>query len=186
VYNKIMARKAKLMIQVLELLAMGTMLGFTKSKKERRKLFEESDRIWYSMDRKQLYQILERLKLRHAIQIIKCSDGIEAVQLTNLGKALSLSHQFRNMQLMPKRKWDKKWRFVLFDVPESKKKTRDALRRKLKHLGFLEFQKSVFIYPYPCREEINLVINFFDIAELVYYIEAPIIPDVIFRKHFKI
>lgn len=174
------------MIQVLELLAMGTMLGFTKSKKGRRKLFEESDRAWYSMDRKQLYQILERLKLRHTIQIIKRSDGIEAVQLTDSGKALSLSHQFKNIKLAPTRKWDKKWRFVLFDVPESKKKTRDALRRKLKYLGFLEFQKSVFIYPFPCREEINFVINFFGISESVYYIEAPIIPDTIFRKHFKI
>jgi|SRR3989344_2794306 len=181
-----MARGAKLLTHVLELLATGTLLGFVKSKMERRKLFEESDRVWYSMDRKQLYQILERLKLRGAIEMIKRGDGIEKVQFTNAGKALFLSRQFKDMKLSPKKKWDRKWRFVLFDIPESKKKTRDALRRKLKHFGFLEFQKSVFIYPYPCRDEINFVINFFDIAELVYYIEAPIVPDAIFRKHFKI
>lgn len=174
------------MTQVLELLAAGTLLGFVKSKKERRKLFEESDRVWYSMDRKQLYQILGRLKLRGAIEVIKRGDGVEKVQFTNAGRFLSLSHQFKSMKLIPKKKWDRKWRLVLFDIPESIKKTRDALRRKLKHLGFLEFQKSVFVYPYPCRDEINFVINFFDIAESVYYIEAPIIPDTNLKKHFKI
>lgn len=174
------------MAQVLELLATGAMIGFVKGKTERRKLYEESDRIWYSMDRKQLYQILERLKLRHAIEMVKHGGGINAVQLTNSGKAFSLSHQFKNMKLALKKKWDGKWRFVLFDIPESKKKTRDALRRKLKHLGFLEFQKSVFIYPYPCGDEINFVINFFGIADSVYYIEAPIVPDASFRQHFKI
>ena len=35
---------------------------------------------------------------------------------------------------------------VLFDIPETQKKIRDSLRKKLKKLGFLEFQKSVFIF----------------------------------------
>ena len=180
-----MAGKAKLVSQFLELLATGVLLGFAR-RGERKRLLEESDRVWHSIDRKQLYQILERLKLQRAIEVIKQGEGIETIRLTNKGKAKALTYRFRNLTLPRKKRWDKKWRLVLFDIQESKKKLRDALRRKLKELGFLEFQKSVFIYPFACRDEINFVINFFNLAECVYYIEAPIDVDSHLRKYFKV
>lgn len=48
-----------------------------------------------------------------------------------------------------KQKWDKRWRIVFFDVPEKKRYYRDQLRLILKTVGFKEFQKSTWIYPYP-------------------------------------
>ncbi len=45
-------------------------------------------------------------------------------------------------------KWDGKWRIVLFDVPESKRPVRDYLRGVLKRLGFREFQRSMWVWPY--------------------------------------
>ena len=48
-----------------------------------------------------------------------------------------------------KQKWDKKWRIIFFDVPEKKRHYRDYLRTILKVIGFKEFQKSIWIYPYP-------------------------------------
>lgn len=44
--------------------------------------------------------------------------------------------------------WDKKWRIIFFDVPEKKRRYRDELRSMLKVIGFKEFQKSIWIYPY--------------------------------------
>lgn len=38
---------------------------------------------------------------------------------------------------------------LFFDIPEKKRKYRDYLRRVLKLIGFCEFQKSIWIYPYP-------------------------------------
>ena len=46
-------------------------------------------------------------------------------------------------------KWDRKWRIVFFDVPEKKRRYRDFLRTIIKTAGFKEFQKSIWIYPYP-------------------------------------
>ena len=46
-------------------------------------------------------------------------------------------------------KWDGGWRMVLFDIPEEKRKYRDYLRKVLKLVGFKEFQRSIWIYPYP-------------------------------------
>ena len=52
---------------------------------------------------------------------------------------------------------------VLFDIPEKHKKAREALREILKKLGFYEYQKSVLVYPYECRNEIDFVIEYFEI-----------------------
>ena len=179
-----MSEYGKFTWKILELLATGTLLGFTKDRSLKRELLEECDQIWYEMDRKQLYRFLERMHLKNYVEFISKKGGIERVKLTNQGRARFLEYQFKNIILGKNKRWDGKWRMVLFDIPEPKKKIRDALRRKLKELGFLEFQKSVFVYPYPCRDEINFVINFWDIQEHVYYIEAPIIPDQMLRSHF--
>lgn len=181
-----MAGYGKLAGKVLALLASGVMLGFTKDRKMRRELLEEADKIWLSIDRKTLNQLLKRLKLQGLIAFSDKSNREESIKLTEQGRRRAVAYKFYNLSLKPRKKWDGKWRIVLFDIPEQKKKTRDALRRKLKRLGFLEFQKSVFIYPYPCEDEINFVINFFNIHDMVYYIEAPITPDHNFRAHFKI
>lgn len=47
-----------------------------------------------------------------------------------------------------KRKWDRQWRIVVFDIAEANKKTRDNLRAKLRELGFGMLQESVWITPY--------------------------------------
>jgi len=52
-------------------------------------------------------------------------------------------------------KWDKKWRIVFFDVPEKKRHYRDYLRTILRTVGFREFQKSIWIYPYPVPQFIK-------------------------------
>lgn len=169
--------------KVLNILANGFALSLSRSRQRRFQLHKECDKLWYSMDRKQLYHILRSLRLNGFVKIVK-QQNTEKIYLNRKGKAQWLRYQFKNLSLKTKKRWDKKWRIVLFDIPESKKKIRDALRRKLKQIGFLEFQKSVFIYPFGCGDEINFIINFFDIEENVYYLEAPISPDYSFRRHF--
>jgi DNA-binding transcriptional regulator PaaX len=170
--------------KILNILANGFVLSLMKDKRRRFQLHKECNRIWYTIDRKQLYQILKRLQAGGLIRTIKCANNVEKIHLDEKGKMRWLQYQFNDLQLKTPKRWDKKWRIVLFDISESKKRIRDALRKKLKKLGFLEFQKSVFIYPYPCQGEINFIINFFDIEDCVYYLEAPILSDYNFRRHF--
>lgn len=175
-----MSRYSVLAGKVLELLATGALLGFTRNRQQRLELIREADYIWNTIDLKELQSLVRKLK------ILKFVQGDNRITLTEKGRRRNLWYKFKQIKPARSRKWDKKWRIVMFDISEPKKKTRDALRRKLKEIGFLEFQKSVFVYPYPCRDEINFIINFFEIAENVYYLEAPISPDDILRKHFQI
>ncbi len=91
------------------------------------------------------------------------------------------------MRILKPRKWDGKWRIVGFDIPEKQKKAREALRYKLKELGFLQIQKSLFLYPYPCREEIEFIGEIFQINKCITFIEAiSITNESYLKREFKI
>lgn len=53
--------------------------------------------------------------------------------------------------------WDGKWRIVMFDIREKRRRARSQLRLLLLGTGFLRLQDSVWVYPYPCDEFIGLV-----------------------------
>ena len=49
--------------------------------------------------------------------------------------------------------WDRKWRLVIFDIEEKNKPIRNSLRDLLKHLGFAQMQRSVWISPFDYLED---------------------------------
>jgi DNA-binding transcriptional regulator PaaX len=114
-------------------------------------------------------------------------DGTITIILTDKGKQKALTYDFGKMEIKKPQKWDKKWRVVLFDIPENRKKIRDALRYHLKNLGFYEFQKSVFVHPYDCKDEIDYLIEFYDIRRFVRFIIADSLDNELhLKKHFNL
>lgn len=71
-----------------------------------------------------------------------------------------------------KKKWDGRWRLVMYDLPIRFKRARDLFRWKLKDLGLYQFQKSVWIYPYPCEGELLFVADFFGVRKYVEILEV--------------
>lgn len=96
--------------------------------------------------------------------------------------------QLDDMEIEKPAHWDKKWRVVIFDIPDKfKRRARDALREKLKKLGFCQLQKSVWVIPYPCQKEIQLLCELFNITPFVNIITAEsIYNDIKLRKYFKL
>lgn len=83
--------------------------------------------------------------------------------------------------------WDGKWRMVMFDIPEDKRKLRNILRFHLKKVGFLQIQGSVWIYPYPCEEIVTLIkTNFNFSSEVIYITTESFENDRKFKKVFKL
>ena len=83
-----------------------------------------------------------------------------------------MRYEFDKMVIERKGKWDNHWRVVLFDVPEGQKVLRDSLRTKMKNMGLVELQKSVFVHPFECRDEIDFLIEIYDARRYVRFIEA--------------
>jgi len=91
-------------------------------------------------------------------------------------------HDFKNKK--PK-KWDKKWRILIFDIPEEKRALRDKVRLTLTAIGFTKLQNSVWVYPYDCEDIIALMKVDFQIGrELLYLIVDNIENDKWLEKHF--
>jgi len=114
-------------------------------------------------------------------------DGTIEMLLTQAGKKKILVFNPDNLQIKKPKYWDKKWRLVIFDIPEKFKKSRDTFRRWLKSLGFLEFQKSVFIFPYDCQKELDGLIELLNLRHFVRYAVVEYIDNELnFKKKFQL
>jgi len=127
---------------------------------------------WRDINRKQLRDTINNLYKSKLVDVKENKYGILKMVVTQKGKKAILSYNFDQMKINKPKVWDGKWRIITFDIPEHLKRARNALRVKLNNLGFLKYQKSVFIYPYECRDEIDFVIEFFNLRPYVRYIEA--------------
>ena len=67
---------------------------------------------------------------------------------------------------------DKKWRLVIFDIPERKRATRDKLRRALSSLGMGLLQSSVWISPQDIKAEIGEIEKKLKINHLLKFFEV--------------
>ena len=66
--------------------------------------------------------------------------------------------------------WDKKYRVVIFDIPEKKRDIRDWLRRELNLLQYKKLQNSVFIGKFPLPGELIKEIKKYKINNCVNYL----------------
>jgi len=74
------------------------------------------------------------------------------VKLTKKGEFELTKYKIGDLKIKKPRKWDKKWRVVIFDIKEKRKRTRELLRITLNRLGFVKLQNSVWVFPYECEE----------------------------------
>lgn len=59
------------------------------------------------------------------------------------------------LRWLAKKPWDRRWRMVIFDIPEKERTLRDKIREKLVSLGFGMWQRSVYITPHNVMREIQ-------------------------------
>jgi len=109
--------------------------------------------------KKKIRDTFYNLKKRGLITIEKKNRNLYMF-LTEEGKKEAGKYQINDLEIKRPKKWDKKWRLIIFDIPENFKIKRDLFRGKIKELGFYQLQKSVWAYPYPCEKEINILKGF--------------------------
>jgi|SRR3989344_7490059 len=149
-----------------------------------------SARLWQNVTgkrkREKFLRSINALERRGFVEIRKHGDEIR-ITLSRDGKRIALAGNIEKISLPTVKHWDRKWRIILFDIPERLGNARRALSKRLRDMGAWQFQKSVFIYPFPCRDEIDFVTSFFEVREYVNYIEATLIDDAEnLQKHFKL
>ncbi len=96
-------------------------------------------------------------------------NGKSFVRLTQKGQERLLKYQLQELKIKKTKKWDKKWRVIIFDIKENKRYIRDGLRIELIRLGFVRLQNSVWVHPYKCDDVIAMFKAHFKIGKDVLY-----------------
>lgn len=154
--------------KILLLLYAGVALGFSYSPRQQYKILKVFGKEWQRINKENLRKEIRNLYRSRLIEGKENPDGSFTYVLTDKGKIKDLTYHFQEMSIK-KEIWDHKWRVVIFDIPEKLKSSRNALREKLKELGFYELQKSVFVFPWECKDEADFLVEFFQLRKYVRY-----------------
>lgn len=91
------------------------------------------------------------------------------LRLTQKGEIKLRIFEAKHFDFQKPRRWDKRWRVLIFDIPESRKGLREKVRNTLRSVGFVRLQDSVWIYPYPCEDLITLLKADFKVGKDMLY-----------------
>lgn len=147
------------------------------------KQFENSKRF----NKRQIQNSFTYLRRQKIIEYVCDKDGKTIVKITKKGETKLRAFSIDLIEIKKPKKWDGKWRLVVFNIPMRFTKGREALRYHLKKLNFFQFQKSAWIYPYPCEDEIIFISDFFGVGKCVEILTVEnILRDEKLKKHFKL
>ena len=173
--------------KLLLLLMGGLTLSLSRNPRQYFRTLKAIGKGYAEIERQALKNAITDLYKSKILEQKENTDGSLTIVLTENGKRKALTYQIDEMKIKKAQKWDKRWRIVLFDIPEKKKKIREAVRHHLKNLNFFEYQKSVFVQPYDCKNEIEYIIEFYNIRKYVRFIMADSLDNELHLiKHFKL
>ncbi len=149
-------------------------------KKNKEKEFKE----WEKFNQPRLKFLLKRLYQQKVVDF-KDINGQAIITLTDRGKKKVLSYQLEEIMIDKPPKWDGKWRVIIYDIKKERKILGDIFRRFLQKMQFLKLQKSVYITPYPCDEQIEFLRQYYGLGEEILYIIAEKIENgEVYKKYF--
>lgn len=144
-------------------------------------------RLWGRFNQRRLRFLLKRLQTQKVVEINDSGNGKVLIQLTKKGRKKLLEYELSNLILENPPLWDKKWRLIIYDVEKERKLVADIFRRFLKKMQFLKLQKSVYLTPYPCQDQINFLREYYHLGNEVLYLEIQKLEnEEVYKDYFKV
>lgn len=119
-----------------------------------------------SLKKASLAQALKRLRKNGFVELLSNEELV--FRLTDMGRNKALWIKMK----LEDEKWDGKWRIVIWDIPEKRRKVRDLLRHQLKQLGFKMIQRSVWASKKNCTLPLKEYIKKIGIGDWVTVLES--------------
>lgn len=113
---------------------------------------------------------IEQFKKQNYVTVKENPDGSTTVNITKKGLSRALTYKLDALEIKKPKKWDRRWRVVIFDIPEKYKGLRDLFRGRLRQLNLYLLQESVYVSPYPCFNEIEFLRELYGVAIKVRYL----------------
>lgn len=109
------------------------------------------------------------------------------LRLTAKGESALRSIELRRYDIPKPRRWDKKWRVLIFDIPERERTLRNRIRDTLRAIGFVRLQGSVWVYPYDCEDLMTLLKADFRVGRnMLYMVVDALEYDTHLRREFEL
>jgi len=115
---------------------------------------------------KKLVRSFYYLKDKNYIRLEPNKKDIE-IHFTDKGKRKLKELRLNLLQIKKPLYWDRKFWQVAADIPIQHRRGADALRAKLKEIGFYSLQRTLWFYPYDPRKEIDLLVREYSIGQFV-------------------
>jgi hypothetical protein len=155
--------------KILLLLEAGVALSFAGTLGKQFRILGELADEWKDVERQYLSRVVREFYIDRLISMTDNKDGTTTAVLTEKGKRRALTFNFKKMNIKVPDAWDGFWHVVIFDIPEKYKAARLSLRDKLLALGFFQCQKSVYLHPFTCEDEVEFISQFFKVGKYVRY-----------------
>jgi len=137
--------------------------------------------------KKKVYDTFSRLRREGYLKVEKHNHQIY-ISLTKEGRKKAGRFQVNGLKIEKPKHWDGLWRIIIFDIIQPQRIKREALRGFLRRLELYPLQKSVWVHPYNCKDEIKLLRDFFGLGEneLRIIVAKDIGNDQAIKKYFKL
>ncbi len=139
---------------------------------------------WKRFHKGYLKQSLKRLEMQKLVKYA-VEDGQDVVMITQRGKMKILKYSLEKLEVKKPDSWDQKWRVVIYDIPTRDKGLQLVIRDALKAMGFYQMQESVYLFPYPCLDEVEFLRSFYAAGSMVkYLLVTKLEDDQPYRQYF--
>lgn len=116
------------------------------------------DKYMKNVNKSNARKTINHLKYRKLIEV-KEKNGELYYKLTASGVRRFKRMQLEDLVVPTPKTWDTKWRFVMFDIPVGMREQRSELLVRLKQLNFTMLQKSVWVHPFDCEEQVGIILD---------------------------
>ena len=90
--------------------------------------------------------------------------------LTKEGEKTLRRWELADLKFKKPKRWDRRWRVIIFDIPEKMKATRNRITGLFRQAGFARLQDSVWVYPHECEDIVTLLKVDFGIGKYMLYL----------------
>jgi len=177
-------RRTKINTAIISIVAVAGIIAVAAVAPKLVTLFSKSRYI-----RQRLYQSRSRLSslIARGYLTVEVKHRKKYVRLTPKGEHFAALMREGGLPLKKPKRWDGKWRLLIFDIPERRKKIRGQIRATLTAIGFVRLQDSVWAFPHDCEDFMVVLKADLRVGKDVLYIIADQVEyDAHLRKHFNL
>ncbi len=182
-------RKVRIKNLILRTIVVTGVISIALMAPKMTRLLRQLDRP--AKNRAQLYrritQAIKRLE-QDGLVTVSGEYAKRRVKITEKGREVMERIEFGEYVIPEPAFWDGKWRVLIFDINERRRRVRDQLRRLLDGAGFVRIQDSVWVYPYACDEFVSLVRAHLKsgVGEMRIFVAEALESDKALREHFRL